>query len=62
MYVESLRTFHLSTARELNIGNDTIAELEVLLDELKVRHITNKDYQTKTIRGSDWRAFRSGIG
>lgn len=36
VYVESLRTFHLSVAKELKISNDTVAEMEVLLDELKV--------------------------
>ena len=33
--VDSLRTLHLTTAHELGMGNDTIASLEELLDELK---------------------------
>lgn len=35
MFVDSLRTLHLTTAHELSMGNDTIASLEELLDELK---------------------------
>jgi hypothetical protein len=38
VFVDSLRTLHISTAQELKMGNDTIAALEGLLDELKVRH------------------------
>eukprot|EP00624_Nannochloropsis_granulata_P000129 evm.model.NODE_10460_length_6450_cov_19.326511.1 len=35
VYVDSLRTLHLTTAQELGMGNDTIALIEELLDELK---------------------------
>ena len=35
VYVDSLRTLHLTTAQELGMGNDTIASIEELLDELK---------------------------
>lgn len=35
VFVDSLRTLHISTAQELKMGNDTIAALEGLLDELK---------------------------
>lgn len=35
VFVDSLRTLHLTTAQELGMGNDTIASLEELLDELK---------------------------
>ncbi len=35
VYVDSLRTLHLTTAQELGMGNDTVAAIEELLDELK---------------------------
>ena len=34
--MDSLRTLHLTTAQELGMGEDVIASLEELLDELKV--------------------------
>jgi hypothetical protein len=32
-----MSTLHLSTAEQLGFGNDTIDELKVFLDELKVK-------------------------
>lgn len=35
VYIDSLRTLHLSTAQELGMGDEVLAALEELLDELK---------------------------